>query len=439
MKSARRPVIWTLQVLFCALTVGLSQAHGDDWPQWRGPKRDGVWNETRVVEQFSKPQLAIQWRKPIGSGYSGPTVAEGRVFVADRVVEPAQQERVHCFDAKTGGPRWTHSYDCVYEKVGYTAGPRASVTIDDGRAYSLGSMGHLFCLEAGSGKVLWSKDLNSLYKIRMPIWGIAASPLVDGGLAIVQIGGEHACLVAFDKKTGEEKWKALDDNASYSSPILVEQAGRREMVCWTGDSVAGLNPQTGEAFWKYPFKPAKMVINVATPVLEKDRLFFTSFYDGAIMLGLKSDELGVNEVWRRSGRDEMHTDALHSIISTPYMQDGYVYGVDSYGEFRCLDGKTGDRVWESQQPTPKSRWSTVHLVRNGDRVWMFNERGELIISKLSPRGYEEISRAKLIEPTRVQLPQRGGVCWSHPAFADRHVFARNDDEIVCASLIPGEN
>ena len=227
--------------------LSIARATADDWPQWRGPNRDGVWSEDGLVEKFADKQLKIRWRQPIASGYSGPTVADGRVYVTDRVVEPKQIERVHCFDWKTGQPQWTHSYDCVYEDVGYTAGPRASVTVNDGRAYSLGSMGHLFCFEAATGKVLWSKELNTQYKIRMPIWGIAASPLVEKDLVIVQIGGEDACLVAFDKQTGTEKWRALDDNASYSAPIMIEQAGRRVLVCWTGDNVVGHQPTIGRS------------------------------------------------------------------------------------------------------------------------------------------------------------------------------------------------
>jgi outer membrane protein assembly factor BamB len=116
------------------------------------------------------------------------------------------------------------------------------------------------------------------------------------------------------------------------------------------------------------------------------------------------------------------------------MAGDYVYGVDSYGELRCLDARTGDRVWEDLTATPKARWSNIHIVRNGPRYWMFNERGELLIGELSPKGFREISRAKLIEPTTEQLAQRGGVCWSHPAYAGRCVFARNDRELVCASL-----
>lgn len=410
------------------------EVRGDDWPQWRGPTRDGVWRETGVVQRFAADTLAIKWRARISSGYSGPTVADGRVFVTDRVVDPEQVERIHAFDADSGKPLWTYEYPCRYVGVGYDAGPRASVSIDEGRAYALGTMGHLICLEAASGRVLWKHDCYEEYDIGMPIWGIAASPLVAGDLVVVQIGGRDACLVAFDKRTGEERWRALSDRASYAAPILVEQAGRRVLVCWTGDSVAGLDPGTGELHWRHPFRPTRMVIAIATPVVDENRLFVTSFYDGSLLLQLDPQRLAVRQLWRRQGRDERNTDALHSIISTPMILGDHIYGVDSYGELRCLQAATGDRVWEDRTATPPARWSTIHMVRNGEHVWMFNERGELIIARLSPQGFEELSRAKLIAPTTVQLRQRGGVCWAHPAYANRHVFARNDEELVCAPL-----
>jgi outer membrane protein assembly factor BamB len=416
----------------------------DDWPQWRGPNRDGVWKETGLIEKFASPQLKISWRREISGGYSGPTVAGGRVYVTDRVVDseqdiPKQTERVHCFDERDGTPVWSHEYNCEYAGVGYEAGPRASVTIDDGRAYSLGAMGHLFCFAAKSGDVLWQHDCNQEYKIRMPIWGIAASPLVEDDLLIVQIGGEKACLVAFDKKTGSERWKALNDNASYSAPIMIEQAGKRVLVCWTGDNVVGLNAKTGSVYWQHPFQPKEMVIAITTPVVDRGRLFVSSFYDGSLMLKLDDKEPTVEQVWRRRGQDEQHTDSLHSVISTPILDGSHVYGVDSYGELRGLDASTGDRIWESLEAVPKARWSTIHMVRNAGNIWMFNERGQLLIARLSPDGFSEISRAQLIQPTRGQLSQRGGVCWAHPSFASRHVFARNDQELVCASLAAGDN
>ena len=417
----------------CTL-VGFSQARADDWPQWRGPERDGVWRESGSAAKLAGPEVPIVWRAPIASGYSGPTVYQGRVYVTDRLVEPKQQERVHCFDAATGKPVWSYVYDCAYERVGYEAGPRASVGCDNGFAYALGTMGNLHCFEAATGKIVWQHDLDKEYKIQMPIWGISASPLVEGDLLIVQVGGENACLAAFDKRTGAERWKALDDRASYAAPIIVEQAGKRVLVCMTGDNVVGLNPQTGAVYWTQPFPPQNMPIGISTPVVSGNRVFVTSFYDGSLMIGLDGAKTEATTLWRRKGFSEKKTDALHSIIATPLFLGDYVYGVDSYGELRCLDAKDGERLWENTTAVPTARWSNIHMTVNGDRVWMFNERGDLIIAKLSPKGYEEISRAKLLEPTMDQLRQRGGVCWSHPAYAGLHVFARNDKELVCGNL-----
>ncbi len=438
--TLRAALLWMVAGL---ILIQANFTLGDDWPQWRGPGRDGQWRESGIIERFESDEIELRWRMPISSGYSGPTAADGRVYVTDRVVEPSQIERVHCFDAKGGQSLWSHSYPAPYEGIGYDAGPRASVTIEDGRAYALGAMGHLHCLDAGTGHVLWKKDLNAIYSIqheertknRMPIWGIATSPLVYEDLLILHIGGrDGACVVALDNKNGDEEWRALRDRASYSSPILVRQTQRDVVVCWTGDSVSGLDPESGKVHWRFPFAPSRMPIGIATPILDRDRIFVTSFYDGALMLGLNQDRLAVDKIWQQRGRNERETKSLHSIISTPLIQDNLIYGVDSYGELRCLEADTGERVWEDLTATPKARWSTIHFVRNGDRIWMFNERGELIISKLSRDGFEEISRAKLLSPTLEQLRRRDGVCWSHPAFADKHIFARNDKEIVCADL-----
>jgi len=428
----RSQLIFTLLVLTVALGAVASAA---EWPQWRGPTRDGVWTETGILERFAGPQLPIRWRAELASGYSGPTVADGRVFVTDRLTKPDEVERVHCFDADTGKSLWSHSYACDYRKVGYQAGPRAAVTLDSGRAYALGTMGHLHCFDAATGNILWKRDLFNEYQIRMPVWGIASAPLVEDDLVIVHIGGkDDACLVAFGKATGQEAWRALEDKASYSAPVIIQQAGMRVLVCITEQRVVGLDPLTGKLYWHHPFPPSRMTITIATPVLGNGYLLATSFYDGMLALKVDPDRLAVQEVWRRLGPNERDTDALHCCMSTPIIEGDYIYGVGSYGELRCLDAKTGDRIWEDLTATPKARWSNIHMVRHAEKIWMFNERGELIISTLSPEGFGEISRTKLIEPTKEQLGQRGGVCWSHPAFAYKRVYARNDAELVCADL-----
>ncbi|HCO96635.1 MAG TPA: dehydrogenase [Phycisphaerales bacterium] len=423
-----------LLITFLGLFLAVS-TRGEEWPQWRGPSRDGIWPEKGIIDKFDAPSLNIRWRAKIANGYSGPTVAGGRVYVTDRVTIPTQIERVHCFDAMKGNKIWSHDYECKYEEIEHRNGPRASVTIDENRAYSLGTMGHFFCFDAANGNILWSRNLNTEYAIRMPIWGISACPVVENHMVIVHIGGkDNASIVAFDKISGAEKWRALNDNVSYSAPIVIDQAGKRVLVCWTVERIVGLDPLNGELCWQHPFTPDRLSQNIASPVFENNYLFVSSFFDGSLLLKLNPDRLTVEKVWQRKGENTKNTESLHCCISTPIIKGNYIYGVDSYGELRCLDLLTGNRMWESLDAVPKARWANIHMIQNRDRTWMFNERGELIISKLSPRGYQEISRTKLIDPTKGQLSQRGGVCWSHPAFAYKHVYIRNDEELLCADL-----
>lgn len=409
----------------------------DDWPQWRGPARDGRWNETGVADQLPDGKLPLDWSIPLGPGYAGPTVASGRVYVMDRAASDdgsTQNERVLCVSSKDGTKIWEHIYAAPY-KIQYTAGPRASVTVDRDVAYAVGAMGNMFALEAATGKVLWQHDLNAEYDIQMPIWGIAGSPLVYRDLVIQQVAGANAaCMVAFDCKSGKEVWKSLAERAGYSSPIIVKQAGQDVLVCWTGESLSGLDPLTGKVHWAQAMPSSRMPIGIASPSVDGNLVYVSSFYDGSLMVRLLQDKLAIEPVWRIVGPDEKRTESLHAMIGTPIVSDGYVYGVDSYGQFRCLKAETGERVWESQDAVPKARWATIHMVRQLDRVWMFNERGELLITKLSPKGLEVIDRAQVIEPTRKQLNDRGGVVWTHPAFAEQSIFIRNDERMVRASL-----
>jgi len=425
------PRLFSLGLLFCVAGV----LAAEDWPQWRGVNRDGVWHAEGLVDQLPSGQLPLDWSVEIGAGYSGPTVADGRVYVTDRQTDGGKQsERVLCLDSSSGKQLWVYTYDAPYT-ISYTAGPRASVTVAGGMAFAVGAMGHFFCLDAATGDVIWKRDLNSDYKIEMPIWGITAAPLVYKDYVIQQVSGENgACMVAFNKSTGAEAWKSLNEKAGYSSPIIIQQAERDVLVCWTGESLSGLDPSSGTVLWSHRMPPSRMPIGIATPSVDGGLVYVSSFYDGSLMVKAPSDAVTSELLWRTVGRDEQNTESLHSMIGTPIVRGGYVYGFDSYGEMRCLEANTGKRIWEDLTAVPVARWSTVHMVTQGERVWMFNERGELLITQLSPEKLTIQSRAQLIEPTRTQLGQRGGVCWSHPAFAEKSVFARNDVRIVKASL-----
>jgi outer membrane protein assembly factor BamB len=414
-------------------------AIGEDWPQWRGVGRDAQIDDPSLVRQMPAGQIPLVWSVPVGPGYSGPTVAEGRVFLTDRQGEsPDIRERVLCFDADTGALIWHHA-DPVEYVIGYQdSGPRAAVTVHDGKAIAVGGVGRLNCLDAKSGDVIWSRDLKKDYEVgkdEMPVWGITAAPLVYDDLVIqVTAGKGDACIVAFDLATGQERWRALDEKAGYSAPIVVRQGEQDVIVCWTGESISGLDPRTGETFWSIEMKPRNMPIGVPTPAVQGDRLFVASFYDGSMLIELDQNQPKAKKLWHRIGIDEKNTDALHSMISGPILKGDAIYGVDSYGEFRCLDPQTGDRIWEDLRVVPKNRWATVHIIQNGDDEIMLNDRGELLFTTLSRDGIEIRSRSNLIPPTLKQLRRRDGVVWSHPAIADGMIYARNDDSLVCASL-----
>jgi len=261
-----------------------------DWHQWMGPERDGTWDLDITKEKLNTQDLKKIWELPIGSGYSGPTVAKGKVYLMDLVGDKVQKERVLCINAETGEQLWVHEYESD-NNVGYPTGPRASVLIQDNKAYSFGSMGELHCLDANTGKVLWFIDGQKNYTIDYPIWGLASSPLIYNDLLIVQMGGKpDACIIAFNRDTGEEVWRSLSDEASYSSPIIIEQAGKNILVCWTGDNLAGMNPDTGIAYWKIPYKRKKSVINISMPVYAPPYIFLSSFYDGSMLFQLFRDQ-----------------------------------------------------------------------------------------------------------------------------------------------------
>lgn len=432
-----------LFLLAALLAVAAPQsATSDDWPQWGGPERDLVWREDGLLAKLPEPGddglLPRVWSTPIGEGYSGPAVANGRVFITDIVDRRASRgtERILCLDADTGKVLWKHSWPVLYT-VSYPAGPRSTPVIDSGRVYVVGAMGDMFCLDEQTGEVLWKKDFVKDYKTRLPIWGMVASPLVDRDQLITLVGGEDALVVSFDKTTGKELWTSLDDNeVGYAPPVIFTFKGVRQLVVWHPSHVSSLNPKSGEVLWQIPYR-VQAGLTIPTPRKHDDRLFLTSFYNGPRMLEV--DGKSAKILWKGDSDSERQTDGVHSIISTPVFTSSHIYGVDSYGHLRCLDAKTGKRIWETLEATGEGRWWNAFLVPHEPtgRYYIHNEQGDLILANLSPEGYEEIARAKLVEPTRPV--RRRKTIWSHPAFAMRSVFARNDKEIVRVDLSARQN
>lgn len=449
--SMRPPSFLHVAFLALAATLHPASLHAEDWPQWRGPKRDGVWRETGIIETLPTNGLHYRWRTRIGGGYSGPAVANGRVYVMDRQLAqgakaPANafargeipgQERVLCLDATTGAILWEHAQDVAYT-VSYAAGPRVTPTIADGKVYTLGAEGHLLCLDAASGRKVWSRHFQKEFGVKTPIWGFAGHPLIDGRKLICLAGGTGSVAVAYDKDTGVELWRALSAREpGYAPPMIHEFGGRRQLILWHPEAVNALDPETGRVWWSHPLQPSvRAGMTIPSPLkAADDLLFLTSFYNGSLLLRVGATS--AVPVWQSRKVSERDTDGLHSVMATPLIQNGHVYSPCSYGQFRCLKLDTGERLWETFAPTSgkSARWGHAFVVKQGSRAILFSEQGDLIFARLSPDRYEELSRARLIEPDNHD-PGRP-VVWSHPAFANRSVYARNDHEIVCASLAAG--
>jgi outer membrane protein assembly factor BamB len=440
-------------VVSAILCCAASRARADDWPQWLGTQRDGVWRETGLLEKFPKAGPRVLWRKPLAAGYSGPAVVGERVYVMDRERERdkdgkpkrptrdgiAGNERVLCLRATDGELLWKHVYDCPYT-ISYPAGPRTTPLVRDGRVYTLGAMGDLLCLDASKGGVIWSKKLMQEYKLDAPpVWGFAAHPLLDGGLLYCLVGGEKSAVVAFNKDTGEEVWKALTtQEIGYSPPMIYEASGQRQLIVWLSESIQALDPATGRVYWRqaYPTdgQPRRPAVNIITVRRLDDLLFLSTYYHGPLMLKLDRDKPAASVLWKGKSNNPARPDGLHVLMAPPILKDGHIYGVCAAGQLRCLKADTGEQVWETFAATggKKGDCATAFLVPQGDRYVIFNDQGDLILARLLPKGYEEIDRAHILEP--VQFSYGREVVWSHPAFARRCVFARNDKELVCVSL-----
>ena len=444
-------LVTSIPAVLIAMAAPARVALGDDWPQWMGPGRDGVWREKGIVKSIPAAGLPIRWRVDVKGGYSGPAVAAGRVYFQDydrregdlanapndRTVL-AGRERVLCLDAATGALVWKHEYDCPYA-ISYASGPRCTPTVAGDKVYTLGAEGNLFCLEAATGRVEWSKDFKKDYQAPTPLWGFCGHPLVDGDRLYCLVGGEGSVAVAFDRHTGREVWRAISaSEAGYCPPTRIEASGQRQRLIWDADNLNALEPATGKVLWSQPLKPAYGMSIMAPRVADTPRgrvLFASGIGRVGALFTLAADKPGASVAWRGDPKS-----AVYCANSTPFIEGDTLYGCDcETGFLTAVDLATGKRLWETGEPTlgsRRGRHGTAFLVREGTaasgRTWLFSETGELILARLSPQGYEEQGRTKLLDPTNECFGRE--VVWSHPAFANRCIFVRNDRELVCGSL-----
>ena len=439
------------------LAFSAAPVSADDWSQWLGLQRDGVWREQGIVETFPTNGLAVRWRALVHRGYSGPAVVGDRLFMLDREPGPplvrkpgdrsipaaAGDERVLCLDANTGSDVWEHTYDCPY-RIGYPSGPRTTPVVAGDRVFTLGAMGDLLCLDAKDGKVLWERHfLKDFGLADPPTWGYAAHPLLDGQRLICLVGGTNSAVVAFDKDTGKEIWRALTaKEIGYAPPVLQTIAGKKQIVIWHPDALAGLDPESDKVLWTHPYpvgqKPQRPEVTIATPRISGNRIFVSSFYHGALLLEVTNNPWGAKVVWNRHSSSESElNDGLHTVMCTPIWEQDRIYGMCGNGELRCLDAKTGNRLWQSDAAVggKPGLFATAFLVKHDDKVFIWNDQGELILARFSPKGCEEISKARMLDTS--ENTRGRDIVWCHPAYANRCIYVHNGKQLICVSLAVG--
>ena len=411
-----------------------------------GSQRDGVYRESGIVEEIPAAGLPVKWRKPVSLGYAGPAAAGGKVFVFDYQTESGRafndpgkraslqgRERITALDAATGDVLWQHAYDCPYS-VSYPAGPRCTPTVDGQYVYTLGSEGDLKCLQASDGDVVWSRQLKKDFGAEVPIWGFTAHPLADGELLYCMVGGAGQGVVAFERQSGKVRWKALDCKTGYCPPSIITAGNKRQLIIFHPTAIESLNPQDGSRYWDVPIKPS-YDMSIARPIVEGNLMFASAIHNEAVLIELADDHAGAKERWRGEPKG-----ALHSGNATPLFVDGVIYGTDCMvGSLIAVDSKDGSRLWttyEATKPGEKRfiKHGTAFLTRVGDtdRYLIMSETGELLMARLSRSGYQSLGRFQVVQPTNESFGRP--VVWSHPAYADRTAYIRNDKEIVAVSL-----
>jgi outer membrane protein assembly factor BamB len=301
--TVKKSLLFSMLFFFCAPIL-----RADDWPQWMGPKRDNIWREEGILEKFPAGGPKILWRTPVAGGYAGPAVTDGKVFVTDYLTGDNVRvdnfkrdqfngmERVLCLDQKTGKEKWKREYPVKYS-ISYPAGPRCTPLVHEGKVYTLGAEGDLYCFEAGTGKDVWNKDLKTTYKTKAALWGYAAHPIIDGKKLITLVGGDGSHVVAFDKDTGAELWKAGSQSEQGYCPVLITEAGgKRQLIVACPKAVYSLNPETGERYWTTPYDAVNGAV-IMTPVRYEEYLFVGGFSSKNLLLKLTSDKPGVEVVW----------------------------------------------------------------------------------------------------------------------------------------------
>lgn len=381
------------------------QAASADWPQFRGPNRDGISQEQGVLKQWPAGGPKVLWKIPLGEGFSQIVIAQKRLFT---LVGQGSDEVAVALDAATGKQLWRVRLDSKYMS-GQGNGPRSTPTVDGDKVYVLSASGKLAALKTANGQTVWQHDLPGEYGARIPQWGVSTSPLVEGNLLLVNVGGTgNKSVVAFDKATGKPVWTSQSNGPGYSAPIAITVRGVRQLIVFAADSVLSLAPKDGKLLWQVPWE-TDYDVNAATPIFfPPDKLFISSGYDtGAALFQIKAtgNQVSAVEIWRSRG--------MKNQFSSSILHNGILYGFDN-ATLKAIDAATGAERWKQRGLGHGS------LILAGGNLVVLSEKGTLALLEATPQEYKQIGAIRVLE----------GKCWTAPTLANGRLYLRNEEHLI---------
>src|SRR5580692_3379404 len=395
----------TIVPILCCLLGTLAWAA--DWPQWRGPNRDGISAETGLLDVWPKGGPPLVWKiQGLGEGYSSAAIAAGRLFIQG---QHGDEEYVLAFDANTGKQLWrVHTGIPFNESRGH--GPRSTPTVDGDHLYALAADGMLVCLDAATGKTFWGYNIVDHFHGSVPHWGISESPLVEGDRVIVTPGGSGAAVVALDKMSGKLLWQSQSGSAAYSSPIIYDAGGSRRVVVFAAGAAMGLDLASGKLQWKYE-RVANGTANIATPIVHGGEIFLSSNYGTGCALLKTGAGSDASEVYFNRN--------MQNHYSTSVLVDGYLYGF-SASILTAMKFETGDVAWRDRSV---GKGSLIYADRH---LYALGEDGIVGLVDADPAGYHEISR--------FEIPKGAYPTWSQPVIANGMLYLRDQDNLFCFNV-----
>ncbi len=396
---------WFGTLSICA--AALASISADDWPQWRGPQRNGISKETGWAFQWPDEGPKIAWKGKVGLGYSSFVVADGRVFT---VGHDQGKDTVFGFDADTGKEIWKHRYDAELGDKYFQGGTTGTPTIDGGRLYWLSRWGDMFCFEAATGKIVWEKNIQKETGAPIPDWGFTGAPYIHKNLVILNVGDAG---MAIDKETGKIVWKSASKNPGYSTPVPLQSGGDPLVVIGSSQSYVAFNPENGKEAWRVRWV-TEYGVNAADPIISGDKMFISTGYGkGAALFDLS--QTPPKEVWKSK--------VLRTQLNAGVLFEGHVYGTDGdtvdKARLKCVEFLTGKEIWS------EPGIGTGGVVLADGKLIVLSAQGELMVLPASTVGFQPTARAQVL----------GGTSWTSPVLANGRIYCRNSrGDVVCVDV-----